>query len=174
MNLDDVDAAILGHLAQVCARLDPPPADLDERVRFAIAVENIDIEVARLAEEMLVGSGARAAERARTITFESASLTIMVTITDSAAGNVRLDGWLAPGGPLRVELRLRVAGGSSGTGGGAVGARDGGATGGESLSVTADDVGRFVFDGVRPGLAQLLVHPIAGGGATVVTPSLSL
>jgi hypothetical protein len=166
MNLDDVDAAILGHLAQVCARLDPPPADLGERVRFATALENIDVEVARLAEEMLVGSGARAAERTRTVTFESASLTIMVTITDLGSDGVRVDGWLAPGGPLRVELRLRVAGGQAG-------ARDGGA-GRESLSVTADDVGRFVFDGVRPGLAQLLVHPIAGGGTTVVTPSLSL
>jgi len=94
-----------------------------------------------------------------------------VTVTASAAGTVRLDGWLAPAAPLRVELRLR-AGGPGGTGGGAV---DGGpASGGEVLSVTADEVGRFVFDGVRPGLAQLLVHPIAGGGTTVVTPSLSL
>jgi hypothetical protein len=155
--LDDLDADILGRIARLHAALDPPPPDLDERVRFAIALEDIDVEVSRLAAEELVGSGARGLDRTRTITFDSASLTIMVSVADAGARGVRLDGWLAPAAPLRVELRT---------------------PGGSSRSVLADDVGRFVFDGVAHGLAQLLVHPVPGCGvdlaATVVTPSLTL
>jgi hypothetical protein len=155
--LDDLDADILGRVARLHARLDPPPADLDERVRFAIALEHIDVEVSRLAAEELVGSGARGVDRTRTVTFDSASLTIMVSVADAGTRGVRLDGWLAPAAPLRVELRIH---------------------GGSSRSVLADDVGRFVFDGVAHGLAQLLVHPVPGCGvdlaAIVVTPSLTL
>jgi hypothetical protein len=164
--LDGLDADILARVARVHARLDPPPADLNERVRFAIALEDIDVEVSRLAAEELVGSGPRGVDRTRTVTFDSPSLTIMVSVsdvgdvrrgTDAGAHGVRLDGWLAPAAPLRVELRV---------------------PGGPSRSVLADDVGRFVFDGVARGLAQLLVHPVPGCGvdlaATVVTPSLTL
>jgi hypothetical protein len=162
--LDHIDADILGQVARVHALIDPPPADLNERVRFAIAVENIDVEVARLAEEILAGSGARGVERVRTITFESTSLTIMVTVADAGAGGVRLDGWLAPAGRRRVDLRAGGPGGEGQTGG--------------SRSVVADDVGRFVFDGVDHGLIQLLVQPVVGDGVdpgpTVVTPSLWL
>jgi hypothetical protein len=154
--LDALDADVLARVARVHARLDPPPADLDERVRFAIALDDIDVEVSRLAAEELVGSGPRG-DRTLTVTFDSASLTIMVSVADAGASGVRLDGWLAPAAPLRVELRTQ---------------------GGPSRSLVADDVGRFVFDGVARGLAQLLVHPVPGCGvdlaATVVTPSLML
>ena len=40
--LDDDDQAILDRLAGIYARLDPPPADLDERVSFAIALDRLD------------------------------------------------------------------------------------------------------------------------------------
>jgi hypothetical protein len=158
---DDLDADLLARLARLHTRLDPPPADLGERVRFAIALDDLDVEVCRLATEELVGAGARGVDRTRTVTFDSTSLTIMVSIADAGTRGVRVDGWLAPPAPLRVELR---------TGADLAGAA--------SRSVLADDVGRFVFDGVGRGLAQLLVHPVPGCGidlaATVVTPSLTL
>src|SRR3954451_12649908 len=132
--LDPTDAEILGQIARNHRRLDPPPADLDERVRFAIRLENLDVEVSRLQEDQLVGSGARGDERVRTITFDSASLTIMVTIAYAGSLGVRLDGWLAPAGRLRVELRTADAP--------------------DPRMVMADDVGRFVFEGVGHGLAQ--------------------
>jgi hypothetical protein len=156
--LDPIDAEILREIGEGYRRLDPPPADLDERVRFAIALENIDVEVSRLQGDQLLGSGARGPERVRTITFDSASLTIMVTIADTGGNAVRLDGWLAPAGRLQVELRT--------------------ADTTRSRMVMADDTGRFVFEGVGHGLAQVLVHQVAGSGvdlaATVVTPSLTL
>jgi hypothetical protein len=154
-SLDAVDQRILDEVRGLHGRLDPPPADLDKRVRFAIALDTVDIEVARLAEDLLVGSGARTTDRARTLTFGGDSRTIMVMVTELADGRVRVDGWLAPAARLRVELR--VAG-----------------TPATSEVVTSDDAGRFVFDGASAGLAQLVVHPSAAGGTRVVTPSLRL
>jgi hypothetical protein len=160
---DETDQAILDQIYAALSALDPPPADLDERVRFAIALDNVDFEVSRLREDLMVGSGARSTERTRTITFDSDSLTIMVSIVDILGGLVRLDGWLAPARALRVELRMAGLHPEEP---------------GPSHVVTADDTGRFVFEGVAHGLAQLLVH-LAGDGepdtpAAVITPSLIL
>lgn len=153
--LDGEDLALLERLAAIHGLLDPPPVDLDERVRFAIALDDVDVEVARLTGEALVGSGARASERTRTITFDADSRTVMITIVDRPDGLVRLDGWLAPAAALRVELRFPEPA--------------------PARSVTTDETGRFVFDEVPHGLAQLLVHPPDGAsGPGVVTPSLAL
>jgi len=157
--LDDVDQLILDQVRAMHARLDPPPADLDERVRFAIALDDIDVEVARRSEDLLVGSGARGTERTRTITFDCASRTIMVTAVDMAPGRVRVDGWLAPPARLRVELR----------------AVDGSADEPvSSMFTTSDEAGRFVFDAIANGLVQLVIHPGDDDAARVVTPSLLL
>ena len=153
--LDAGDQAVLDSIAAVYAVLDPPPADLDDRVVFALDLDTVDAEVARLGDELTVGSGARAGERTRTITFDADSRTVMITAVQLPGGLVRLDGWLAPPAALRVELRRDQAG--------------------PALSALSDDGGRFVFDGVRHGLAQLLVHPPAGSAAPrVVTPSFVL
>ena len=49
--LDSTDQEVIDRLAAIHARLDPPPAHLDVRVQFAIALHDIDAEVARLSEE---------------------------------------------------------------------------------------------------------------------------
>jgi hypothetical protein len=158
--LDSTDQAILDQVRALHSFLDPPPSDLNERVQFAIALENIDVEVARLVEDVLVGSGARGAEGLRTITFDGGSRTIIITMADTPDGRVRLDGWLAPAAQLRVELRLAGA------------TPNAPAT---SESVMSDDNGRFAFDGVAHGLAKLLVHPIDDSDeSSIVTPSLVL
>lgn len=158
--LDEIDQTILDQVRALHSHLDPPPADLNERVQFAIALENIDVEVARLVEDVLVGSGARGAERLRTITFDGESRTIVITTADTPDGRVRVDGWLAPAARMRVELRLAGA------------TPDAPAT---SEIVVSDHNGRFVFDGVDHGLAKLLVHPIDDGDeSNIVTPSLVL
>jgi hypothetical protein len=156
--LDEIDQAILDHVRDVHTRIDPPPAGLDERVQFAIALTDADAEVARLRDEVLIGSGARGTERTRSITFDSESLTIMVAVVERPGGLVRLDGWLAPEGRRRVELRTADT--------------DPGVT----RVVTANEAGRFVFDGVAHGLAQLLVHLPTddGAGTSVITPPLVL
>jgi hypothetical protein len=57
--LDVTDQAILDQVRALHSRLDPPPPDLDECVRFVIALENVDIEVAQLARRR--DGGGRAA-----------------------------------------------------------------------------------------------------------------
>ena len=104
--LDDADQAILDRLAVLDGLLDPPPAGLDEQVSFAIALESVDAEVARLSEQMTVGSGARGSERTHSITFEAGSRTVLISIVARPDGQVRIDGWLAPAAALQVELRL--------------------------------------------------------------------
>jgi hypothetical protein len=160
--LDELDERILAQVRAVHDELDPPPLDLDERVRFAISLENLDIEVSRLYEDTRMAAGARAPEKIRAVTFETDSLTIMVTITAGPSDDVlRVEGWLAPAAPLRVELRMPDEAGDRR---------------GRSLFVTAEDNGRFVFDGVPPGLAQLTIHrdPDADGPGAVVTSPLML
>jgi hypothetical protein len=154
--LDEVDADVLAELAAAYTVADPPPPDLDERVTFAVALHHggLEVEVARLAEDLMVGSGARAAEQPRTLTFDGESLTVMVTVVALPGDRRRIDGWLAPPAPLAVELR---AGGSDGV----------------THAVTADATGRFVIDAVPAGLAQLTVR-LPAAGRTVVTPAVVL
>jgi hypothetical protein len=153
--LDGEDQAILDRLAAVHATLDPPPADLDERVSFAIALDSLDAEVARCHEELTAGAGARSSERTHTITFDADSRTVMITIDSRPDSLVRIDGWLAPAAALRVELRLPEPA--------------------ASRTATADLAGRFSFDGVPHGLAQLLVQPPEDGAAPrVVTPAFTV
>jgi hypothetical protein len=171
--LDDTDRALLDRLAAVAGRVDPVPADLDDRVLFALALDDPDalaVEVARLGDEQLVGSGARAADRTRTITFDAESRTIMVTLVERPDGRVRIDGWLAP--PVAVPVELRLAGTDAGEGAGDD-AGEGAGEGAGIETVSSDETGRFVFDRVPHGLAQLRVGAPAGG-ARVVTPSLVL
>jgi len=148
-----VEDGILERLRAVFNHIDPPPPELDERVLFAIALDDVDVEVTRLQQDLFAGSGARGTEHSRTVTFDSKSLTIMISIVDRSDGLVRLDGWLAPPAPLRVELRLAARSGTF---------------------VQADDAGRFVFEGVAHGLAQLIVHPADSASRTVATPALTL
>jgi len=143
---DPLDREILDRIA----RFDPPPADLDERVLFALSLGNLPAELARLAAEEFTGSGARAGERTRTITFDADSRTVMITVVERPDNLVRIDGWLAPAEAVHVSLRFPEPAAARLT--------------------TADATGRFVFDEVPHGLAQLLVH----GTPQVVTPSLAL
>jgi len=157
---DRMDDAILDGLRDAWSAADPPPADLDARVMFAIDLGDLDIEVARLQQEALVGSGPRTPERTRTITFDCDSLSVMVSILPGPTGaaGVRVDGWLAPPAPLRVELRTAPADPDSA---------------GVSHIVQADEAGRFVFADIPHGLAQLLINGV-GGDRTVVTTSIVL
>lgn len=152
--LDDIDATILADLRQLYDTADPMPCGLADRVQFALALEDVDVEVARLAQRYAVPAGARSAGETRTVTFDSDSLTVMVSISADEDDTLRLDGWLAPPAPHRVELR----------------------TEGGQLVAEADAEGRFALERVPHGMAQLVVHPdpASGNATAVVTPSVVL
>ena len=155
--MDESDFAILDGIREIFGQADPMPADLPERIRFSLALRDLEAEVARLVEQedpRLVA--ARGAEPGRTITFDSDSLTIMIRIDPNQDGTVRVDGWLAP--RQRREIEVRTAAGA--------------------LLVASDEQGRFAFASVPRGTARLSVRPgergQGGSGRPVVIPALIL
>jgi len=150
--IDDTDLGVLTELRELYGDLDPMAADLVDRIQFALALEDLDVEVFRLSAEHGALAGVRGAEETRTITFDSDSLTIMFSVSPSGSATVRLDGWLAPPAAHRVEVRTEHG----------------------AMETSADADGRFAVDDVPHGLAQLVVHPASEGTRSVVTPSVVL
>jgi hypothetical protein len=155
--LDEFDFAILESIRAIFDQVDPMPADLPERVRFSLALRGLETEVARLVTEedsRLVA--ARGTEQSRTVTFDSASLSIIIRIEENKDGSVRIDGWLAPPQPREIEME----------------------TSAETLQAASDEQGRFAFGEVPQGAARLVVkaaqHDQSGRAPTVVTPALVL
>jgi hypothetical protein len=141
------DQALLLRLRGAWAQADPAPADLAERVLFTLQLENLEFELLRL-QDVLEPVGARGHETARTVTFGSDSLTVMVTMSGPGQPPRRVDGWIAPAAALRVELRT-----TRGT-----------------QETTADDDGRFAFTEVPAGMIQLVLHPTTGADISLVRP----
>jgi hypothetical protein len=155
--MDDLDFEILDGIRELYTRADPMPADLPERVKFALAMRRLEAEVAQIvAEDEPRLTAVRGAEHSRTVTFDSDSLTIMIRIEQDKDGRVRIDGWLAPPQCREIELQLT----------------------GPPQHVTSDEQGRFVFAGVPHGTARLVVAaPPEGQGSAgrlVMTPQLVL
>jgi len=160
-SIDTLDDAALRGLRTLHEQRDPVPTGLVERVRFAISLDQLEAEVAQLqrsaAPELVSRSDldqVDGAQKAHSVTFTSDTVTTMVTITPVDAASVRLDGWAAPGAGLQVELRV----------------------GDRSHHTTADEDGRFVFDQVEHGMAQLVLRPgdSSSGQRPVVTPALEI
>ncbi len=157
MPVDDVDAHLLEVMRGIYEVGDPVPPSLIDRVKFAITLDDLEAEVARLQREAVPELAAARSDdvlKAHTVTFTSETLTTMVTITPLASGGVRLDGWASPGGGLDVELRVGEA----------------------SHHTVADEDGRFVFEEVARGLAQFVLRPRVHGEAEnrVITPAIEL
>jgi hypothetical protein len=154
--LDDFDLGLLDDIRDLFQAVDPMPADLPGRILFSLSLRDLEIEVARFADEELSAAGIRGAEQSRTITFDSESLTVMIRIDPNKDGTVRVDGWLAPAQRREIEMKTIV----------------------DSLSVSSDEQGRFAFARVPRGTAQLIVRPAepgqSGAGPSVVTPALIL
>ncbi len=157
--MDRYDLEILTDLAAVYDALDPMPPVLPDLILFALGATDLDAEMARLVESEAALAGTRAAagvELTRRITFSSEHLSVMIAIEPLPGGAVRLDGWAAPGAGLHVELR----------------------TSGTELTTECDESGRFVFESVPAGPAQIVLSPTAGSdpaiSVPVHTPAISL
>jgi hypothetical protein len=149
------DAALLDQLKQMWEEVDPAPPDLPDRVLFALQLADMECEVLRIlhAEELV---GARSAATVDTVSFGSDLLTVMLRLPGPAGPAGRLDGWIAPGAALRVELR----------------------TGSGRQETVASPEGRFAFTDVPSGFCQLVLHPTEGAAVTLthplVTPAIQL
>jgi hypothetical protein len=157
--LDETDLALLDELAGVLDQVDPMPQDLVDRVQFSLALDEVYAEVARITREpqdaLAVRSDPQAETRTETLTFSAERLTAMVTVTRGVDGTLRVDGWVAPETAVRVQLRMQD---------------------GPTLEA-GDSSGRFVFEGLHEGFAQLTFHLDEGDegpAVTVVTPLFQL
>jgi hypothetical protein len=148
--LDELDFRLLTGLRELWEDADPMPETLVEQIRFAIQLEDVDLEVMRIREQEVAVTRS-AAEQGRLITFDSESLTIMVNVSHEPGGTIRLDGWLTP--PAEHPIEVRTATGP--------------------LTTTSDAEGRFAVNGVPHGMVQVLVRTL-GRSRTVSTPAIEL
>lgn len=152
--IDDVDAGVLRRTARIFDMLDPVPAGLVDRINFGLTLEALHAEIAVLQRGgELVGVRTETGDGVQTVTFTSATLTTMITVTPSSGDQVRIDGWIAPGARVSVELRAQTG----------------------SQQTVADDDGRFVFEDVLHGHAQFVLRaPGAAAARPVVTPTIEI
>lgn len=156
-DLDDVDAALLDTVARAVAAADPMPAGLVERATFAVALDELQAEVAALqvqglAEHELAGvrSGP---DHTLTMTFTASALALTLAVVETDRGRHRIDGWVtSEHDDLAVTLRL----------------------GDDDRRRVEVDAGRFAFTDVPSGMVQVLVSASADGTAMVVTPAFEL
>jgi len=151
--LDADDVAVLAALRTMYAAADPAP-DLVDRVLFALDLDRIDIELAAITAEYSGATGSRSAENTRTVTFESSSLRITVSVPEG--GSRYLDGWIEPAAELQIELITPTA----------------------RFGTRSDEGGRFAFASVPTGQVHLEILPTAGSAVRltrrVVTQRLVL
>lgn len=154
--LDADDAVVMQRIAQLFTAIDPVPQDLVDRLQFGITLDALNAELAELQQLPALAGAARGTEQVsevKSLTFTSDSLTTMVTISPDGPDRVRIDGWIAPGAGVLVELRQ----------------------GTESRRLSADEDGRFVFEDVPHGLTCFVLRaPEPASHPPVMTPNVEI
>lgn len=143
--LDEGDEAILAELAALYERIDPVPFDLTERIGFAIAVAELEAEIAELSLAEPVGMRG---EETDSVTFTSGSLSVMITTVVSGR-RVRVDGWVtSPDAAVDAVAE------------------------GVTRSALADAQGRFSIDDLPRGRAHFVIR--REGLRPVLTPPIEI
>lgn len=150
--LDQRDADIMGALRTMWHEADPVPEGMTDRILFALSAAALEAEVARIVDEAATLVSVRSTyERASSVTFETASLTVMIDIDEVSPDVVDLTGWLSI---TQAEIELREHN--------------------RSRFTHTDVNGRFDFEGIQKGLVHLVVRPSEPGAQTVITPAIEL
>jgi hypothetical protein len=151
--LDALDDRLLDDLRHLHTTLDPVPADLADRVKFAMSVAALEAQVADLVSSATLET-VRAAEydRAHTVTFTADDLSVMVSIEGGSSTRVDVVGWVNEP-EVEVELRER----------------------GRTRSTVVDEDGRFSFAAVERGLVSFVLRRQGQPSAPpIITPATEL
>ncbi len=174
--LDAMDERILQDVRELYARLDPVPAGLTDRIKFALTVQALNAEVAELTRGG-APAGMRSADRSSapaltgTITFATQSRSIVISASETVDGRRRVDGWVS-GGPAVVEVH-EVGDEAAGR---EADESEPGSAEPSVRSTQVDDHGRFVFESLRPGPVYFVVRrsPEDPDERPVLTPTFTL
>jgi hypothetical protein len=141
--MTDKDTATERELRAIFAHMDPVPTLLDDAARAAFGWRTVDAELAELlrdsaeaTSEEEAGLLVRGRHGPRQLSFESPQLGIELEVTETGPRERRLAGQLLPPGEATVTVER---------------------PGQDGLSVQADDLGRFVLDGLKAGIVRLHV-----------------
>ncbi|MGH3385572.1 MAG: hypothetical protein ACRDO1_13410 [Nocardioidaceae bacterium] len=148
------DIELLGDLREMWSVIDPMPADLPDRMLFALDLEQLDLdfELLRLVTSAQEDLSVRSTD-VNTITFSGPSLTVMLRVSELGPGRRRLDGWLAPSAPLHITVHH-----SKGT-----------------VEAPVDERGRFVASDVPAGMTRLvLASPDDDKASPFITPTVEI
>jgi hypothetical protein len=140
-------------LRALFSHLDPVPELLDEAARGAFAWRTIDEELAELTRDSAdeeAGALVRGPGGARQLSFESPRVELELEVVTTGERERRVEGQLLPPETATVTVER---------------------PGEDGLSVQADELGRFVLDGLRAGVVRLHVFI---QGARVALPWTTL
>jgi hypothetical protein len=146
----DKDTTTEAELRAIFAHMDPVPQLLDEAARDAFGWRTVDAELAELMRDSAEAADdallVRGAHGPRQLSFESPQLGIELEVTATGPRQRRLAGQILPPSGATVTVER---------------------PGEDGMSVQADELGRFVLDGLRAGVVRL--H-IAMRGAQIAIP----
>jgi len=145
------DDATEAQLRAIFGHMDPVPQLLEDAARAAYTWRTVDVELAELMRDSAeqqeeAGLLVRGAHGPRQLSFESPRLAIELEVTETGPRERRLEGQLLPPAEATVTIER---------------------PGEDGVTVQADDLGRFVLDGLRAGLVR--VH-VALRGAQIAIP----
>lgn len=145
---NDDDSALLAELAEAADLADPVPPGVLEAARSSLTWLRIDAELAELlADSGSVPMGVRREQGSRLVSFTAGEVAIDLEVI--AGGEARrLIGQMSPAGAVEIELRH--------------------AGSGATTLVAVDHLGRFMAEGVQPGLISLVSSP-PGAPIPIVT-----
>lgn len=138
-----MDEATLAGLRAAIERYDPVPGRVREAALAAFGWRDIDAELAELAYDSALDeralAGVRGATGPRLVTFSGAGLTVDVEVSEDGRRR-RLVGQLVPPFPGGVHVHHA----------------------GETASTVADELGRFLLDGITAGPVRITCEGAPG------------
>jgi hypothetical protein len=140
-------------LRDAAGLLDPVPDRLVRAAAGLFSWRTIDADLAALvfdSADAQPAAAVRGPGQPRLLTFTAGSLSIELEI-DGAGAERAISGRLVPAQPAEIEVRL----------------------GGQRLTTTADDLGRFRLTATGSGPVSLRVRPAGPGSRAVVTEWVS-